>query len=97
MPLVLRIGFGLMHCTEGVLRRCIERIELQRSVTHIDNIVPRTCGNEDGIITVHACLLLQIISATAHIYLGSAVLYTNKLVNVRVHLYADVAANGNAQ
>ena len=53
-----------------MLRRCVERIELQGSVAHVDDIVPRTCGNEDGVIAVHACLLLQIISATAHIDLG---------------------------
>ena len=86
----------LMDGAVGVLRRGIQRIERERVFADIYDIVPCAGGNEDGVIAVHACLLLQIISATAHIDLGSAALYTNELVNVRVHLYADVAANGNA-
>ena len=96
MTFMLRIGFGLMHRAEWMLGRRIEGIKLQWAVAYVNDVVPRTRRDNDGIISVHASLFLQIISATAHIDLRPATLYTNELVNVVVHLHADVTVNGNA-
>ena len=96
MTLMLSISLGLMHRAKWMLGRRVKRIKLQGTVAYVNDVVPRACRDNDGIVTVHASLLLQIISATAHIDLGSAALYTNKLVNVVVHLNADITVNGNA-
>ena len=96
MTLMLSISLGLMHRAKWMLGRRVKRIKLQGTVAYVNDVVPRACRDNDGIVTVHASLFLQIISATAHLDLGFAVLYTNKLVNVVVHLNADITVNGNA-
>lgn len=52
--------------------------------------MPRTCGDKNCKIFVHARLFLQMISATTHINFGFATLYSNELVYVGVHFYTDV-------
>ena len=96
IPLALRIRFGFMHRAKGMLRRCVERIELQWAVPHVDDVMPRARGNENGVISVCTAHLAQIASARAHIDLRLTAFEAHKLVNVRVHLHADVAARGNA-
>ena len=71
-----------MNRTEGMLRRRVKRIELQRAVARIDDVVPRARGNENGVTSVNARPFLQIVAAGAKINLSPAALYTDKLVNV---------------
>ena len=82
MFIVLRISLCAMHRAKGMLRRRVERIELQGAVARVDNIVPRACGDEDGVVSVHTSNLAQIVSAIAHIDRGSATLHANKLVDI---------------
>ena len=49
---VLCILFGFMNRACGMLRRCVKGVHLQRSVSDIDHVVPRSCGNDDGVVFV---------------------------------------------
>ena len=95
MPVMLCVRFRSVNRSSWVLRRRVERIKLQGAITCIDNIMPRACGNENGVITVYTADLLQIASAVAHIDRRFSALHAYKLVNVLVHLCADVTAYGN--
>ena len=96
MPRPLGLGFGFMHRADGVLGRRVERAELERGVPHVDDIVPRARGNDDGIVSVHARFLPQRIATRAHIDLGAPLLDADELIHVGVHLRPDIPAYGNA-
>ena len=96
MTLVLRIPLRAMYRSERMPGRRVKRIELQWAVACVYDIVPRARRNNDSVTIVHVSLLHKIISAVAHIYLGSAAFNTNELIHTLMHLNSDIAANGNA-
>ena len=58
IPFALRVRLGFMHRTKRMLRRRVERIELQGSVARVDDVMPRARGNEDSVIAVHTAHFL---------------------------------------
>ncbi len=54
VSLMLGVGFGLMHRPVWMFGRRVERIQLQRTVTDVDDVVPRAGWNDDCIIAVRA-------------------------------------------
>ena len=79
-----------------MLRRRIEGIKLQGTVADVDDIVPCSRRNKNGVIAVNARLLLQTVWARAHIDLRLAAFNSDELVNPVVHLDAYITASGNA-
>ena len=92
---VLLNGFDFVHRAERMLRRRVERIELQGPITDVDEIVPRACGNEKGMISFYTRDFTQSVSAIAHTDLHSAAFQADKLVNVGVHLHTDISVYGD--
>ena len=96
MLAILCVCLCFVYRAYGVRGRRVERVELQGTSAHIDNIVPRARGNEDRVVFSHASHLVKAILAVAHIYPCPAALNTKKLVNVVVHLNAYLPTRGDA-
>ena len=95
VSLMLGVGFRLMHRSVWMLWRRVERIELQRTVPNVDDVVPRAGRNDDCIIPVHARFFAERMTAAARMNLGVTTFDADKLVNVFVHFNPNVAANGD--
>ena len=68
---VFRVRFRSVNGAEGMLGRRVDGIEFERCISRVDDIMPRACGNENGIVVIHTllfinrdCVLLHKSSAT---------------------------------
>ena len=82
----LGFGFGLVHCPVRVIRRRVDRIELQhRRLRRIHYVVVRPRRNHDRIPGVYWALLLLVKNE-----FGLPLLDPKKLVDIRMHFIANL-------
>jgi len=93
-------GLGLRLCpVNGSIRmigRRVDGIQLQRSVSGIDQIMPRARRYENSEIIEYRLLEVQIFFRVSHQRQALTVLHAQKLIDVRVNLQSNVASDGNA-
>ena len=89
--------FGIRLCTvdrpSGMLRRRIDRRELQRAVSGIQNIMPCTTRHKGRISHTKPALYIQLVLAGAHTHSRLPCFHTNELICIRMHFHTDVTAS----
>ena len=81
-----------MHRAKGVFRRGIDRIQFQRDIPGIGQVVPFACRDDDDIIIVDVSLEIQVVPLIPHLRPG--LLNPDELVNIGLFQYLpDIEAH----
>ena len=92
--------FGFRPCrmngTPRMMRGRVKRVQLQRDVARIDNVMPRSGRHKDTAVAANELPAAQMIFIVAHEHQALASGNTEKLVRVRMRLKSDFFADGNA-
>lgn len=89
------ISFCWLNGSPRMVRRCVNRINLERFTTGVDNIVPRTRRNENGASITYGALQFDAVSRRAHGDHSVSVFNSEKLVCVRMNFQSDISTYGN--
>ena len=85
-----RVGFRPMNCPFWMLGRGINRIQLQRDIPCVDQVVPGSCGNNDRITTPDFSLEIKILPAKSHPDNSLTLFNPKKLVQIRMVFQPDI-------
>lgn len=91
-----RIGFRSMDGAERMVGRSIDRIEFQRSMACIGEIVPCSGRDDNSGVIIYISFKIQMMFARPHLNNSPALFNTKELIDVRVHFQADVFAGVEA-
>lgn len=86
---------GLVDRAVGMFRRGVYRIDFQRFVACVDDVVPLSGRDQNGVVVRDLPHEVEPVLAVAHHHAGRALLDAQELVDVVVLLQPDVAARGN--
>ena len=78
-----------------MLRRGVDRIEFQRLVAFVDDVVPLPGRDEDRIVVFHVAYEVELILAVAHHHLCHTLFDAQELVDAHVLLQPYIPAYGN--
>jgi hypothetical protein len=76
--------FRYMNRPMGVLRRGIDRVQFERDVTGVDQVMPFAGGNDEDIIIIDISLKIQAVWMVAHQNKTLSLLNTDELIEVRM-------------
>ena len=91
-----RVRFCPMDNPKRVMRRRVDRIQLEGAVSRVDEVVPGPGGNDDGGMTVDPLPMVQLGTAAACQGHAAAAFHAEKLVGVGMDLHADIPARRDA-
>ena len=91
-----RVRFCPVDRPERVMRRRVDRIQLEGAVSRVDKIVPGSGWNDDRGMTVDPLPMIQLGTAAARQSYAAAAFHADKLVGIGVDLHADIAARRDA-
>ena len=86
---------GLVDRAVGVFRRGVNRVDFQRFVTRVDDVVPFSGRDQDRIVVRDLAHEVEVVLAVAHHHACRALLHAQELVDVVVLFQPHVAAGGN--
>lgn len=90
------VRLGALNGSGGMLNGRIDRIQLNRLIPRVDQVMPCSSGDENGEILRYISLIVQAGLRASHHDSAPALLQTKKLIQVGMHLQADFSARRNA-
>ena len=86
----VRLGLGEVHRAGLVLGGAVDRVEPQRARAGVGDVVPPPGRHQDDVVVGQLALERQVVAGRAHDDPTGALLDAQELVDVVVHLEADL-------
>jgi len=94
--MVFRVTLRYVHRSSGVMGRGVNRIQLDRNLADVGEVVPPSRGNEDRAPGAHVGCEVRNVPGSAHGHQSASLFDADELVGVRVNLKANVSPDGYA-
>ena len=82
-----------LHSTMRVMRRRINRINFERLISGVNNIVPCTCRNKNSKSVAYGSLKIKTFLGSSHHSYAVSAFQSDKLVCVRMYFQTNLSAN----